>query len=103
MELSEFDIIFKTMVATKSKALADFVVKFANVLEMGKAIESVESSAWNLFMDGLAGDIGLRTRVVLMSQEGHKLNSTVRFRFKATNNVAEYETLLAGLRLAKEI
>lgn len=31
------------------------------------------------------------------------MNSMVRFRFKATNNVVEYKTLLAYLRLANEM
>ncbi|XP_022850205.1 uncharacterized protein LOC111372209 [Olea europaea var. sylvestris] len=41
--------------------------------------------------------------VALVSSEGHKLNSVVKFEFKATNNAVEYEALLAGLRLAKEM
>lgn len=53
-------------------------------------------------MDGLTGYIGSGARIVLMSPKGHKLNSAVRFGFKATNNVAEYEALLARLRLAKK-
>lgn len=31
------------------------------------------------------------------------LNCTVMFGFKATNNAAEYEALLVGLRLAREM
>lgn len=41
--------------------------------------------------------------VVLISPEGHKLNCVMKFGFKITNNVVEYEALLAGLRLAKEM
>lgn len=39
---------------------------------------------------------------VVVSLQGHKLNCVVRFGFRATNNVVEYEALLAGLRLAKK-
>ncbi|XP_022843437.1 uncharacterized protein LOC111366992 [Olea europaea var. sylvestris] len=35
--------------------------------------------------------------------EGHKLNCAVRFDFKALNNTAEYEALLAGLRLERKM
>ncbi|XP_022846411.1 uncharacterized protein LOC111369165 [Olea europaea var. sylvestris] len=66
-------------------------------------MENVKPSTWNLFVDGSAGDTSSGAGVVLISPEGYKLNSTVRFGFKATNNVAEYEALLAGLRLAKEM
>ena len=31
------------------------------------------------------------------------MHYTLRFRFKASNNEAEYETLIAGLNLAKEM
>ncbi|XP_052197302.1 uncharacterized protein LOC127804475 [Diospyros lotus] len=40
---------------------------------------------------------------MLISPEGHKILCTLRFGFSATNNESEYEALLAGLCLAKEI
>lgn len=45
----------------------------------------------------------LISRGVLESLEGHWLNCSIRFDFKALNNVGEYEVLLVGLRLAKEM
>ena len=39
----------------------------------------------------------------MVSPDGVKLSCVVCFRFKATNNQAKYEALLAGLRLAKEV
>ncbi|KAL5579783.1 hypothetical protein UlMin_012225 [Ulmus minor] len=41
--------------------------------------------------------------VILVSPEGVRLSCALRFCFKATNNQVEYEALLAGLRLAKEV
>ncbi|KAJ4963917.1 hypothetical protein NE237_023856 [Protea cynaroides] len=49
-------------------------------------------------MDGRAG-----AGVILTSPKGFKIRSAVRFGFWATNNKAEYEALLAGLRLAKSL
>ncbi|XP_022880778.1 uncharacterized protein LOC111398055 [Olea europaea var. sylvestris] len=66
-------------------------------------MEPVEPPTWSLFVDGSSGETGSGAGVVLESLEGHKLNCTVRFSFKASNNAAEYEALLAGLRLAKEV
>ena len=40
---------------------------------------------------------------MLVSSENHRISSALRFTFKALNNEAEYEALLAGLRLAKEL
>lgn len=41
--------------------------------------------------------------MVLIIPKGHKLNHTMRFEFKASNNIAEYEALLVGLRLAQKM
>ncbi|XP_022880896.1 uncharacterized protein LOC111398193 [Olea europaea var. sylvestris] len=103
VELSEFDLVFKARAAIKSQALADFVAEFANLPEVDEITEQAKPPTWNLFVDGSAGDAGSGTGVVLISPEGHKLTLVVRFGFKATNNVAQYESLLAGLRLAKEM
>ncbi|XP_022881077.1 uncharacterized protein LOC111398398 [Olea europaea var. sylvestris] len=103
VELSEFDLMFKARTAIKGQALADFVAEFANLPKVDEIMEPVEPPTWNLFIDGSTGDAGSGAGVVLISPEGHKLNSAVRFRFKLTNNVAEYEALLAGLRLAKDM
>ena len=40
---------------------------------------------------------------MLINPKRHKIIYVLRFGFKASNNKAEYEALLAGLRLAKEL
>ncbi|CAI9762904.1 unnamed protein product [Fraxinus pennsylvanica] len=66
-------------------------------------MEPAEPPTWNLFVDGSSGETGSGAGIVLESPEGHKPNCAVRLGFKASNNMAEYEALLAGLRLAKEL
>ena len=41
--------------------------------------------------------------LMLISAEGHKITCALRFGFKASNNEAEYEALLTGLTLVKEM
>jgi ribonuclease HI len=41
--------------------------------------------------------------VILVSPEGDKFEYALQLRFRATNNEAEYEALLAGLRLSKSM
>ena len=41
--------------------------------------------------------------MMLISPEGHKIHCAICFGFKASNNEAEYEALIAGLRLAREM
>ena len=61
------------------------------------------SSLWHLYVDRSSTDNCSGAGVILVSPEGVRLSCALRFRFKTTNNQAEYEALLAGLRLAKEV
>ncbi|XP_022874263.1 uncharacterized protein LOC111393096 [Olea europaea var. sylvestris] len=70
---------------------------------MKAIMEPAEPPAWKLFVDRSSGKAGFGAGIVLESTEGHELNYAVRFGFKASNNAIEYEALLAGLRLAREI
>ena len=54
-------------------------------------------------MDGSSNEGGSRVGLILVSPEGHRMHCTLRFRFKASNNETEYEALITGLNLAKEI
>ncbi|KAL2475088.1 Ribonuclease H [Abeliophyllum distichum] len=56
-----------------------------------------------LYVDGSSGEAGARAGILLVSPDGHNLNCTLRLEFKALNNDAEYEALLASLRLAQEM
>ena len=46
---------------------------------------------------------GLGVSVVLTSPKGNKLRYVLQVHFAASNNIAEYEALIHGLRLAKEL
>jgi probable phosphoglycerate mutase len=46
---------------------------------------------------------GLGAGVIFTSPKGDKLQYVLQIHFRASNNVAEYEALVHGLKLAKEI
>ncbi|XP_052199602.1 uncharacterized protein LOC127806391 [Diospyros lotus] len=100
IELAQFNIKYKPRTAIKGQILADFVAKF-----IGPAEEPAPptSSVWELFVYGSSSEHGSRAGVLLVSPEGHKIPYALGFGFKETNNEVEYEALLAGLRLAKEV
>ena len=56
-----------------------------------------------MYFDGsvMAPDSG--ARVVLISPDRSRLCYAIRLHFLASNNVAEYETLINGLRIAIEL
>ena len=39
----------------------------------------------------------------MITPEGHRFHCAIRFDFMGSNNEAEYEALLVGLRLAKDM
>ena len=41
--------------------------------------------------------------MILVTPEGHRFHCAIRFDFTASNNEVEYEALLAGLRLARDM
>ncbi|KAL5582363.1 hypothetical protein UlMin_014805 [Ulmus minor] len=104
IELGEFDIQFKPRTAIKGQALADFIAEFTYTPEMSEKLTTqTQNSQWKLYVDGSSTETSSEAGIILVSPDGVKLSCAVRFKFKATNNQAEYEALLSGLRLAKEV
>nr|GEW62745.1 reverse transcriptase domain-containing protein [Tanacetum cinerariifolium]GEW62750.1 reverse transcriptase domain-containing protein [Tanacetum cinerariifolium] len=58
------------------------------------------SDPWILFTDGSSCIDGSGAGPILTNPEGMKFTYALRFRFDATNNEAEYEALIVGLRTA---
>ncbi|XP_057780030.1 uncharacterized protein LOC130998612 [Salvia miltiorrhiza] len=110
VELSEHDITFKPRTALKSQVLADFLVDFTPNLTMQADKELCcmteqpnQVGAWRLYVDGSSNMRGSGLGLVLISPQGDMVEQSIRCEFKATNNEAEYEAMLAGLGLAKEM
>jgi ribonuclease HI len=54
-----------------------------------------------MFFDGASSREGVGARVVLVSPVQEIISLSYKLEFEATNNVAEYEALVLGLRAAK--
>ena len=61
------------------------------------------SSRWVVSVDGSSNQQGSRAGVILEGPSGLLIEQALRFAFKANNNQAEYEALIAGMLLAKEM
>ena len=109
VELSEFDITYMPRTAIKSQALADFIADFSPNLQViaDKEIicssRQVPTSPWILYVDGSTHSKGTGLGLTLQIPEGDLIEQAIRCGFKATNNEAEYEALIAGLRLAIDL
>ncbi|XP_071734231.1 uncharacterized protein [Rutidosis leptorrhynchoides] len=63
----------------------------------------IETEEWKLFTDGASSSDGSGAGLMLINPEGQEFIYALRFEFSITYNEAEYEALLAGLRIAKEM
>jgi len=100
VEFSEFDIVYEPRGSIKGQVYADFVAE----LSPGGVPQEVElGSQWMLSVDGSSNQQGSGVEIVLEGPNGVLIEQALRFAFKASNNQAEYEALIAGMLLAKEI
>ncbi|XP_019186014.1 PREDICTED: uncharacterized protein LOC109180761 [Ipomoea nil] len=99
MRLSQFDIQFKPRPAIKGQALADFIVE-CTAREATERVRDEDEEWWTLSTDGSSSAKNCGGGVVLITPEGFRAYYALRFAFKLSNNEAEYEALLGGLRLA---
>jgi ribonuclease HI len=99
IELSPMNITYEKRKAIKSQILLDFTAKW---LELQSTGPPDLSSVWTMYFDGSKRIQGACTGVVLISPQGDKLKYILRMSFpQASNNEAEYEALLHGMKMAK--
>ncbi|XP_074352159.1 uncharacterized protein LOC141691323 [Apium graveolens] len=118
VELGQFDLEYCPRTTIKGQALANFILEFDAEVD-DKAIVLVEPTSqgsfhdekrqdlphpwWILHVDGVVNNNGSGVGIVVVTPEGHHLMSAFHFKFYATNNDAEYEALINGLKLALEV
>ncbi|GJX13053.1 reverse transcriptase domain-containing protein [Tanacetum coccineum] len=92
-------------VSLKGQILADFIVKRPEEDSLDTPMEEEEElhESWILFTDGSSCTDGSGVRLILTNPEGTEFTYALRFRFDATNNEAEYEALIVGLRITEQI
>ncbi|XP_021980502.1 uncharacterized protein LOC110876645 [Helianthus annuus] len=64
---------------------------------------STAKQTWMLYTDGSSSGKGSGAGLMLISPDEIRLMYALRFDFECSNNEAEYETLLAGLRMAQSM
>ncbi|KAM2039450.1 hypothetical protein ACFX1T_012888 [Malus domestica] len=112
--LGEFDISYQPKPAEKGQAVADFIADFTypiNIVSKLKEVVSLPSEAqkteptapaWSLYVDGSSKQQGYGEGL-LTTPDKVAMEYVLHFKFKALNNEAEYEALIAGLRLTKHL
>ena len=65
--------------------------------------EPDENQVWSLYFDGSKSKEGAGVGCIIIDPVGNKTLLACRLEFECTNNVAEYEALLQGLRKALDM
>jgi ribonuclease HI len=97
VEHGEFEIEFCPRQAIKSQILADFVSEWTEI-HMPPPKERHEH--WIMYFDGALNLEGAGVGVLLISPQGEQLKYVPQIHYNASNNGAEYEALIHGLRIA---
>ncbi|XP_021986933.1 uncharacterized protein LOC110883510 [Helianthus annuus] len=112
IELGEHSFEFKPRTAMKGQILADFLAEVPEDEEKKllkwealerKEKEEEDKAVWKIFTDGASSEEGSGAGITLISPEGVELTYAIRLDFENINNTAEYEALLAGMRLARKM
>jgi ribonuclease HI len=100
VEIMGETISFAPRKAIKSQVLADFVVEWVDT-QLPAA--PIQPELWTMFFDGSLMKIGAGAGLLFISPLGKHLRYVLRLHFPASNNVAKYEALVNGLRIAIEL
>ncbi|GKD60121.1 reverse transcriptase domain-containing protein [Tanacetum coccineum] len=110
VELGAYNIAYEPRNAIKGQVLANFLSEalvgtppeeFFRLPAQVQSKDDVER--WTLFTNGASNSKGSSVGLVLISPSGVEFTYALRLNFTSTNNEAEYEALLAGLRLAAKV
>ncbi|XP_070008788.1 uncharacterized protein [Nicotiana sylvestris] len=107
IELSEYDIIYQPRTAIKLQVLANFVANFnTNLVPETEKELLVYTRAnlwtWTLFTDGSSNVKGARLGIILILPSGEIIRQAIKY-YPITNNETEYEVVIVGLELAREL
>jgi len=110
LKLSEFNIAYHLKPSQKAQVLANFQVECTNMsgeheeTSLEHPVEPlIDKMIWVLHVDGASNTGGSRAGLILANPDRVMAECALCFLFKATNNQAEYETLITGLRTSRKL
>ncbi|XP_073112308.1 uncharacterized protein [Elaeis guineensis] len=114
LELLELDVQYRPRPFMKAQVLVDFI--FECTMPDGQSSKSRESSKseelnmgpnpeelWDLHVNGSSNSVGLSVGLILTDPEGDVVGYVLYFDFSTINNEVEYEALIAGIKVIREV
>ncbi|GJY79482.1 reverse transcriptase domain-containing protein [Tanacetum coccineum] len=104
-KLEAFDITYRPRTLIRGQILADSIAEKPEEVGPSAEVQTTETipEPWTLFTDGSSCLEGSGAGLILTSPEGEEFTYALRFEFNASNNEAEYEALIAGLRISEQM
>nr|GEW87858.1 reverse transcriptase domain-containing protein [Tanacetum cinerariifolium] len=98
LKLEEHDIHYRPRTSVKGQILANFITECLEDNKLDTPIEDPKEllNPWVLFADGSSCIDSSEVGLIITNLEGIEFTYALRFRFKATNNEAEYEALISA-------
>ena len=100
LELMGQGISYASRMAIKSQVLANFITERTEV-QMPPTVDDQEY--WTMYFDRSLMKKGVGVGLVFVSPLGVCMRYMVPLHFPSSNNVAKYEALINGLRIAVEL
>ena len=114
--MTKYGILYKPRTAIKAQTLIDFVVECTvfkeefdeadagrKVKRQKKENEIIKESKWILFVDGSSTETGTIAGVYLEGPNKFSVEYAYSLNFSASNYGLEYEPLILGMKVAKEL
>ncbi|XP_075633763.1 uncharacterized protein LOC142606247 [Castanea sativa] len=108
--LGAYDVKYIPRTAIKWQILADFMAEFTEgtIEKEERALEAMATLAvivppWKIYIDEASNRKGVRVGIVLITSEKMIMERSLRLGFLATNNEAEYEALLVGVAMVRQL
>jgi len=80
----------------KTRFMVDFLAEFARN-------DTTTPDWWILYVDGASNVKGSEAWIILEGPNNITLEQALKINFRASNNQVEYEALIAGMKLAREV
>ncbi|KAL5812048.1 hypothetical protein ACOSQ3_026998 [Xanthoceras sorbifolium] len=116
LELTQFDIRYHGQNAVKGQAVTDFILECTKELQQENASPSENLQdqqgegdrvknvpTWTLCIDEASNQNGSEASLIMIDPQKAEFSHCLRYNFKTSNNEIEYETLIAGLKIAQEL
>lgn len=109
MILSEFDIQYVDRKAIKGQEITDQLAEAPLLDDHPLHIEfpyadvlTLAAKQWTLYFDGSHTQHGLGAEILFVTPQGHTIPKSYKLMFPCTNNMAEYEALIIGIKTIVE-